>query len=139
MVYKLLGDFVILLHFLWIIFILFGFLLALKSFKFAVIHVAGLAFTLVLNLGGWYCPLTHLENVLYGLSDPQLTYTGSFIANCLQKLIYLDLKEAYLRVGAIAWVGLNIVGYVLLASKRRLGDGRWQRAQTKGYKTQETA
>ncbi len=119
MVYQLLSDFVILLHLLWIIFILFGFLLALKYFKVSFIHMAGLVFTLVLNLGGWYCPLTHVENYLHGLYDPQLLYGGSFITNNLQKVIYLDLDEVYLRIGAIAWVGLNMGGYVLLLRRRR--------------------
>jgi len=118
MVYKLLSDFVILLHLLWIIFILFGFLVALRYVKVSFIHMAGLAFTLVLNLGGWYCPLTYLENYLHGLSDTQLLYGGSFITNNLQKLIYLKLDEVYLRMGAIAWVGLNMGGYALLLRKR---------------------
>ncbi len=121
MVYKVLSDFVILLHLLWIIFILFGFLVALKYFKVSFIHMAGLVFTLVLNLGGWYCPLTHLENYLHGLCDPQLLYGGSFITNNLQRLIYLKLDEVYLRMGAIAWVGLNMGGYALLLRRRMLG------------------
>ncbi len=121
MVYKVLSDFVILLHLLWIIFILFGFLVALKYFKVSFIHIAGLVFTLVLNLGGWYCPLTHLENYLHGLCDPQLLYGGSFITNNLQKLIYLKLDEVCLRMGAIAWVGLNMGGYALLLRRRMLG------------------
>ena len=53
-VYILLSDFVILLHLLWIIFIIFGLLVALKYFKISFIHMAGLVFTLVLNLGEWY-------------------------------------------------------------------------------------
>ena len=119
MVYILLSDFVILLHLLWIIFIIFGLLLALKYFKISFIHMAGLVFTLVLNLGGWYCPLTYLENYLYGFIDPQLPYVDSFITRNLQQLIYLDLDEVYLRIGAIAWVGLNMVGYALLLRRRR--------------------
>lgn len=120
MVYRLVSDLVILLHFLWIIFILFGFLLALKYFKVSFIHMAGLVFTLILNLGGWYCPLTHLENYLHRLYDPQFLYGGSFITNYLQKLIYLELDEVYLRMGAIVWVGLNMGGYALLLRKRML-------------------
>lgn len=116
--YRLSGDFVILLHLLWIIFILFGFLLALKYFKVTYIHMAGLVFTLVLNLGGWYCPLTYLENYLHSFCDPRLLYGGSFITNNLRKLIYLDLDEVYLRMGAIAWVGLNLGGYALRLRKR---------------------
>jgi hypothetical protein len=118
-VYKLLSDCVILIHFLWIVFILFGFLAGLKFYKVSFVHVPGLVFTLVLNLGGWYCPLTHLENYLYTFYNPQLPYGGSFITNNLQKLIYLELDEIYLRIGAIVWVGLNMGGYALLLKKRR--------------------
>jgi hypothetical protein len=118
MVYILLSDFVILLHLLWIIFLIFGLLLALKYVKISFIHLTGLVFTLVLNLGEWYCPLTYLENYLHGLYDPQLPYADSFITRNLHKLIYLDLDEAYLRIGAIAWVGLNMVGYALLLRRR---------------------
>ena len=117
-VYKSLSDCVMLLHFLWIIFILFAFVIALKFHRVSYIHVAGLIFTLVLNLGGWYCPLTHLENYLYTLYNPQLSCGGSFITNNLQKLIYLELDEIYLRIGAIVWVGLNMGGYVLWLKKK---------------------
>lgn len=118
MVYKLLSDFVILLHLLWILFILFGFLVALKYLRVSFIHIAGLVFTLVLNLEGWYCPLTYLENYLHGLYDPQLPYADSFITNNLQKLIYLELDEVYLRMGAIVWVGLNMVCYAILLRRK---------------------
>ncbi len=114
MIYKLLGDIVIMIHFLWILFILFGFLVALKWPRLSLVHVAGLVFALVLNVAGWYCPLTHLENYLKSLCDPQLTYKGSFIINRLEGIIYLDLQAAYLRLGAIAWVALNIVAYAIL-------------------------
>ena len=117
MVYRLVIDLVIVLHFLWIIFILFGFLLALKYLKVSFIHMAGLAFTFILNLGGWYCPLTHLENYLHRLYAPQLLYEGSFITKNLQKLIYIELDEVYLRMGAVVWVGLNMGGYALLLKK----------------------
>jgi len=43
------------------------------------------------------------------------------IVNNLQKLIYLKLDEVYLRMGAIAWVGLNMGGYALLLRRRMLG------------------
>lgn len=120
MVYKLLSDLVILLHLLWILFILFGFLVALKYLRVSFIHIAGLVITLVLNLGGWYCPLTYLENYLQGLYDPQLPHADSFITNNLQKLIYLELDEVYLRMGAIVWVGLNMVCYALLLRRKIL-------------------
>ena len=118
MIYRLLYDIVILVHLLWIIFIIFGFLVSLKYFKFSFLHMASLVFTFVLNLMGWYCPLTYLENYLHSLHNPQFTYRSSFITNNLQKLIYLDLDEGYLRIGTIVWVGLNICGYALWLRKK---------------------
>ena len=119
MVYRLLGDAVIILHFLWILFILFGLFIGIKYGQLIWVHLGGLVFTLILNIGGWFCPLTHLENHLYNLYNPQLAYAGSFIGQNLQKLIYLDLDEAYLRIAAVIWVAINLGGYVLLFKKRK--------------------
>jgi hypothetical protein len=114
MLYRLLGDAVIILHFLWILFILFGLLIGIKYARLIWVHLGGLVFTLILNIGGWFCPLTYLENHLYRLFNPQLAYAGSFIGRYLQKLIYLDVEEANLRIAAVIWVAVNMGGYVLL-------------------------
>ena len=119
MVNPLLGDAVIILHFLWILFILFGLLIGIKYGRLIPLHLGGLVFTLILNIGGWFCPLTYLENYLYGLYNPRLTYPGSFIGQYLQELIYLDIEEAWLRIGAVIWVAINLGGYVLLFRKRK--------------------
>ena len=119
MVYRLLGDAVIILHFLWILFILFGLFIGVKYGRLIWVHLGGLVFTLILNIGGWFCPLTYLENHLYGLYNSQLAYGGSFVGQYLQKLIYLDLDEVYLRIAAVIWVAINLGGYVYLFKKRK--------------------
>jgi len=119
MVYRLLGDAVIVLHFLWILFILFGLFVGIKYGRLICVHLGGLVLTLILNIGGWFCPLTYLENHLYRLYNPQLAYAGSFIGQYLQKLIYLDVDEAYLRMAAVIWVAINLGGYVLRFKKRK--------------------
>jgi len=118
-VYRLLGDAVITLHFLWVLFILFGLLIGIKYGWLIGVHLAGLVFTLALNIAGWFCPLTYLENYLYSLYNPQLPYARSFIGQYLQKLIYLDVDEAYLRISAVIWVAINLGGYALLFRKRK--------------------
>ena len=118
-VYRLLGDAVIILHFLWILFILFGLFIGMKYARLIWVHLGGLVFTLILNVGGWFCPLTYLENHLYRLYNPQLTYAESFIGQYLEKLIYLNVNEAYLRIAAVIWVAINLGGYVLLFQKRK--------------------
>jgi len=125
MLYRLVGDAVILLHFLWILFILFGLLIGIKYGRLIWVHLGGLVFTLILNIGGWFCPLTYLENYLYSLYNPRLTYPGSFIGQSLQKLIYLDVDEAYLRIAAVIWVAVNMGGYVLLFKRNIVGTKPW--------------
>ncbi len=125
MIAKLLADFVILIHFLWIIFLLFGLVWAWRSLGVAALHLAGLILTLILNLGGWYCPLTDVENYLRGLHDPNLTYAGSFIVRWIEKAVYVDVAEMYLRIGAVVWVGLNLTGYGILF-KRKMSRRRFE-------------
>ena len=122
-VYRLLTDFVIIIHFVWIIFILFGFVLAWRYRKISYVHAAGLIFTFILNVAGWYCPLTHLEYYLKGYDHARSLNGGSFIANTLERLIYLRVNEFYLRIGAMAWAGLNLAGYAMLLKKKVKGGG----------------
>ena len=122
MIYGLLANFMILLHLAWIMFLIFGFVFALIKSRIAFLHVAGLLFTFILNLMGWYCPLTYLENYLRLLHDSRATYTGSFIYNYLDCIIYPDLPEPYIRICAIIFAVLNMVGYAYLAKRSHILD-----------------
>ena len=119
MIYGLLGDITIFLHLLWVLFILLGVLLAGRHRLLLQVHLAGLIFTIVINVGGWFCPLTYLENYLYGLYDPKLAYAGSFISQYMQKLIYMSLDEFTLRIGAILWATANLAGYIIYFWKKK--------------------
>lgn len=119
MFFKRLGDLVIVAHFLWIVFILAGLPIVLRRPRLAWLHLASLGLALVINLAGWYCPLTYLENWLRSLHDPDLTYSGSFIVHWLEKIVYPALEERQLRLGALVWVACNAVGYGLWFRRRR--------------------
>lgn len=114
-VYGLLASLVILIHFLWILFLVFGFVFALKESKIAWIHLGGLLFSLLLNMLGWYCPLTYFENYLQNLHQTGRTYSGTFIIHYLEPIVYPNLSERTLRIGGIAFVTLNLVAYGMLA------------------------
>jgi len=94
-----------------------GFIFAFKGSKVAWFHLAGLLFSLSLNLLGWYCPLTYLENYLENLHDSGLTYSGSFITRYLELIIYPNLPERTLRIIVIAFVVLNLFAYGILARR----------------------
>jgi hypothetical protein len=120
MIYSILAHFTIVLHFVWILFLIFGVFFALRWPKVAIFHLGGLLFSLVLNLFRWYCPLTYLENYLRGLYDVKSAYGGPFIATYLERLVYPDLPELYIRVGEILFVILYVGLYAHLARKHNI-------------------
>ena len=117
MAYKILADLVTLLHFCWILFLVFGFIFALKRLRIAILHLVGLIYASILNIMRWYCPLTYLENYLRSLHDPTMSYGGDFIIRHVDRFIYPDLPERIIRIGAILFVCLYILGYAYLAKK----------------------
>ena len=108
MLYKILADLVVLIHFGWILFMLWGFILTIcgsvcvyvlpaakgKGIKFfdrwifRTVHLAGIVYVAILTVQGKYCPLTILENDLRGKYDAELAYPGSFVVHYVEKIVY---------------------------------------------------
>jgi hypothetical protein len=120
---SLLADITVVVHFLWILFLIFGFVFALKGSRIAYVHLGGLMFALILNALGWYCPLTHLEDYFRALHDAPSAYSTSFIARGVEKLVYPDIPENLLRGGEILLTVLYLVVYGYWAKK----VGLWRR------------
>lgn len=112
MVYKILADTVVLIHFLWIVFLFLGALWG-RRFRFVkLFHLSGLAFALILQIFGWYCPLTHLEAWLRTRHHPELTYAGSFIIYYIEKLVYIEISPAFILIVTLFLIGFNIWIYL---------------------------
>src|ERR671925_1256535 len=85
--YALAADAVMLVHFLFIAFALFGSLLLLKWPKLIWLHVPALGWGIYIELSGAICPLTPLENHFRELAG-ESTYYGGLIAHYLGPIIY---------------------------------------------------
>jgi hypothetical protein len=129
MPHALLAELVLALHLAWIAFMVCGLVLAWRWPRrawLARLHLAGLVLLLLLNLGGWYCPLTYLEDWLRRPAGPGPE--ASFLAAGLQRLVYPPLAEAWLRLLGGVWAALNLAGHACLARRRRnLRAGRESR------------
>jgi len=108
MLYKILADLIVVIHFIWILFMLLGFALTVYStlavyilrtttegwrvffdrWIFRTIHLGGIVYVAFLTMLGKYCPLTILENELRGEYNPELTYPGSFVIYYIERLVY---------------------------------------------------
>src|SRR5690606_25710510 len=84
--YALAADAVLILHGLFVAFVIFGGLLALWRPRLAWLHLPALAWGATVIAMGWICPLTPLENQLRALAR-QGTYDGGFIQHYLWPLI----------------------------------------------------
>ena len=112
MEYKLLADAVVLIHFLWIVFLFFGVYFGARHRVLRILHLSGLAIALIIQVFGWYCPLTTLEVWLRSKHDPRLAYTGSYIIHYVEKIVYLDLSRALIVMGTVIVVGFNLWFYL---------------------------
>lgn len=85
--YGPLAEVVVVIHFCFVLFVLFGGLLALRWRRVAWIHLPAAVWGAALEFAGWICPLTPLENWLRrqgGLTG----YQGSFIEHYIVSLLY---------------------------------------------------
>ena len=127
MKYKIIADIIILIHFLWILFILTGFALTLGGFfwkgyfnrwVFRTVHLCGILFVAILAVLGEYCPLTILENNLMVKYDPELTYPGSFITHYVGKLVYPDVEPMIIIVLTIIIGLITLIIYIIKSPMR---------------------
>lgn len=117
MVYGLIVDALVLLHFLFVAFAVFGGLLALRWPKVAWLHVPALIWAVTVEIYVHYCPLTPLENMLRKQAGLE-TYQTGFIAHYILRVIYPP--------GLTPGIQL-ILGIVLLVSYGGIYTLAWRR------------
>lgn len=102
MVYTLLADLVLLLHLCFVLFVACGGVLVLRRPRLARLHLPAALWGVVIELKGWVCPLTYLENRLRRLGG-ESGYSGSFIEHYLEPVIYpLGLtRERQIVIGVL--------------------------------------
>ncbi|HEY9016680.1 MAG TPA: DUF2784 domain-containing protein [Gemmatimonadales bacterium] len=83
----MLADLVVLIHFAFVIFVVFGGLLALRWPKVAYVHVPVAVYGTLIELVGWICPLTPLEKSLRE-SAGQAGYQGGFVEHYILPVLY---------------------------------------------------
>jgi hypothetical protein len=121
MLYSILANAVLVIHGLFIVFVVLGGALALRWRWMAWIHVPVAMYGIAIEWIGWICPLTPLENHLRRRAGEQ-GYEGGFIEHHLLPLIYPADYTVSLQIvlGAVVLV-VNIVIYALVFVRHRRG------------------
>ncbi|MEY2887988.1 MAG: hypothetical protein RL027_324 [Pseudomonadota bacterium] len=109
--YEFLASLALIIHFLFIIFVIFGGLLFFVKKWMILIHLPALIYGIYVEFTQSICPLTYLENFL--LQNAKLTtYSTSFIQNYLIPIIYpVNLTKDIQINLAISLFILNVVIY----------------------------
>ena len=127
MLYRILADIIVIMHFMWILFMLVGFILTLCGFfrkrffdrwLFRTLHLLGIAYVSLLATMGKYCPLTLWENILRLKYDPDLTYPGSFMIHYAEKLVYPDINPLIIRIPTTFIAVFTVVVFIIRPPKR---------------------
>ena len=111
MLYRTLAEITLVLHSLWIVFLVIGGLWGRKRLSVGAVHVGGLVFAVVMQVAGWYCPLTHLEFWLRRRQYPGAGFEGSFIIHYLERFVYPDVSLRLVFVLTIVLCVFNLSLY----------------------------
>jgi len=118
MLYKVAADVIVLTHFLWIIFLFFGAIWGVRNRIVKIIHLSGLLFAILIQVFGWYCPLTHLEFWLRSRHNPSIAYAGSFIIHYIERLVYLEISQTMVLAFTIFLSLFNLWVYLRMRKQR---------------------
>ena len=115
--YELAANLTLIVHFAFILFVVFGALLFFVATKIIFIHFPALIWGSYIELTNSICPLTYLEN--WFLHKANLTtYSEGFIQNYLVSIVYPTnlTKDLQIYLG-ITLILINMVIYAFIFNK----------------------
>lgn len=123
MLYRLLADLVVALHFGFVLFVVFGGLLALRWPRAAWFHLPAAVWGAGIEFLQGICPLTPLENHLRHLGG-EAGYSGGFVENYILPVMYPEglTRGIQLAIGIFV-VALNVVIYTIVFRRRSIRGG----------------
>ena len=121
MIHRLLADAVLFLHLAFIVFVVAGSLFLLRWPRlswFPWLHFPAVLWGVIVELRGYICPLTPLENRLRELGG-EAGYAGGFVEHYLLPVIYpAGLTHEWQIALGLGVAALNLVVYVCWWRKR---------------------
>lgn len=117
--YGLLADATVVLHLVFVVFVVFGGLLVLRWSHLVWLHVPAAIWGVLIEFAGWICPLTPLENAFRRRAG-DAGYEGGFIEHYVTALLYpagLSRTTQWI-LGGLA-LAINLAVYAVVLRRRR--------------------
>ncbi len=130
MVYRLLADLVVLVHFGFVLFVILGGMLVLRWKSVVWVHLPAATWGAIVEFMGWICPLTPLEIWLRVMAG-QSGYQTGFIAHYLLPVLYPQnlTRDTQIWLGVLV-LCLNLAIYGWLVR-------HWMKAEKEGSLSKE--
>lgn len=121
MIYRILADIMVIVHFCFILFVIGGGFLVLKWRKLIWAHIPVVIWGIFIEFSGWICPLTPWENHFRRLAG-ETVYQGDFIGKYILPLIYPEelTRNIQIILGSIVIaINLLVYAFIFIQSRRK--------------------
>ena len=127
MQYNVLANCIVFVHFLFVLFMVTGFFVALLGFFyrelfdrwiFRTLHLMGILFVFVTTLFKVRCPFTDWENAIRARHNTELTYSGSCIVHYVQEYIWPGADVVFLRTIVSLLAVFVVLVYIIKPPER---------------------
>lgn len=122
MSYRLLADFVVVIHLAFILFAVLGGLFAIRWQRVIWMHIPAVLWGALIEFAGWICPLTPLENWLR-FKGGTAGYRVGFIEQYILPLIYpvnLTRNTQFILGLFVLVVNLGVYGSIVIRYRSKL-------------------
>jgi len=107
----------LLLHFLWLAWVALGWLVTRRRPLLRWLHIASLIYGILIEIFRWPCPLTLVE-VEFARRAGRTAYREPFLVHYLEKIVYPEMPETAVTVGAVAVCAGILLLYVRRYARR---------------------
>lgn len=124
MIFGMLADAVVVVHAVFVLFAVFGGFLILRWRRLAWLHIPAVLWAALVEMAGWFCPLTPLENLLRRRAGDE-TYQSDFIGHYIMSVLYPDALTRDLQNAlglAVLFINVSIYAWVWHRSKKAFPD-----------------
>jgi hypothetical protein len=110
MTYRILAEITLVLHFCFVLFVVFGGLLVLRRRRVAWFHLPAVLWGILIEFFWWACPLTIVENYFRELGG-EAGYTEGFLDYYISALLYMPLSSNIRIALGIILLAFNLLVY----------------------------
>jgi hypothetical protein len=126
MMYRILAELVLIIHFCFVLFVVLGGLLVLRWPSILWLHLPAFMWGILVQCFFWACPLTPLEN-WFRCSGGEVEYSGGFVEHYISAILYANVSREFQAMLGLLLIGVNVLVYSLVFIRRRRrirGDSR---------------